>query len=148
MADPLTIITGIVGIAAASAQLRASVHAFSDKFKNAPVQMHDFATNMTLLSSILRNLGNILKQGKGVYKPQILTDTQSVIERLKKVQEEVQKILSKSDFRARVKGALSSGAVTELLERIEALKSSLTLIINTIQLAMAFRSRKSLLKSR
>jgi hypothetical protein len=100
MADPLTIITTIVGIAAASAQLGASVHAFSDKFKNAPVQMREIATNMTLLSSILRNLGNILKQDKSVHKPQLLIDTDSIIERLKKVQEEVKKILRKSGHRA------------------------------------------------
>ncbi|KAF1838994.1 hypothetical protein BDW02DRAFT_644118 [Decorospora gaudefroyi] len=136
--DPLSIITGIAGIAAASAQLGVSVHAFSDKFKNAPVQMREIASNMTLLSSILQTLSTILEQGKGVYKPQVLTDTGSIMQRMKKIQDEVRKIVSSRGLRARVKWALSCGAVTELLDKIEALKSSLNLVINMIQLGIAF----------
>jgi hypothetical protein len=42
-------------------------------------------------------------------------------------------------FRARVICILSAGKVAELLDRIEALKSSLSILLDTTQLAVAYR---------
>ncbi|KAJ8110392.1 hypothetical protein OPT61_g6761 [Boeremia exigua] len=116
MADPLSIIAGIVGVAVASAQLANKVHDFTDKVKNAPSQMHDIASEMSHLSGIIKLLATVLEEGSGAYKPQ-----------------------NSGTFgiRTRVKWVLSSGKVAELLDRIEALKSSLSILLNTTQLAVA-----------
>lgn len=143
MADPLSIIAGIVGIAAASAHLANTVHDFGDRFNNARSQMHNVGSEMSQLSGILKNLAIILEQGRGKYKLQVLTDTKSIIERVEKVQKEIRRMVKKnSGFRARVRWALSSGKIAELLDRIEALKSSLSIVIATVQLAVALSESK------
>jgi hypothetical protein len=138
MADPLSAIAGIVGIAAAAASLANTVYRFSDNVSNARIQMYDVASEMIQLSNILSTLDTVLKQGQGTYKPQILTETKSILDRVEKTQHEIRKIVKRnSGIRARVKWALSSGKVAELLDRIEALKSSLGIVLATVQLAMA-----------
>jgi hypothetical protein len=47
MADPLSIIAGIVGVAAASAYLANKMHDFTDKVKNALTQIHDVVFEMS-----------------------------------------------------------------------------------------------------
>jgi hypothetical protein len=138
MADPLSAIASIVGIAAAAASLANTVYKFSDNISNARIQMYDVASEMIQLSNILNTLDAVLRQGQGTYKPQILADTKSILERVEKIQQEIRKIVKRnSGFRARVKWALSSGKVAERLDRIEAMKSSLGIVLATVQLAMA-----------
>lgn len=142
MTDPVSVILGVLGAAAASAQLAKVVHDFSDKVKNAPNQMRDIAWNMSLLSNIFKSLAEILEYGEGLYKPQVLIDTQSIMDRMKKIQRRIRKLVANhSGLRARVRWLLNSGIVAELLGKIEALKSSLNLIINTMQLAVACENR-------
>jgi translation initiation factor 2B subunit (eIF-2B alpha/beta/delta family) len=130
MADPLSAIASIVGIDAAAASLANTVYKFSDDISNARIQMHDVASEMIQLSNILNTLYAVLRQGQGTYKPQILADSKSILDRVEKIQQEIHKIVKRnSGFRARVKGALSSGKVAELLDRIEAMKSSLGIVL-------------------
>lgn len=144
MADPLSIIGSIVGIAVASAQLANKVHDFADKYRNAPAQMHDVAAEMSQLSSIFDLLANVLKEGSGTYKPQVLSDANDMLNRVQKIQEEIMKLMkSNSGIRARMKWVLSAGKVGELLDRIEALKSSLSILLDTTQLAIAHRDSLS-----
>ncbi|KAJ4311238.1 hypothetical protein N0V94_008045 [Neodidymelliopsis sp. IMI 364377] len=144
MADPLSVIAGIVGIAAASAHLANTVHDFGDRFNNARSQMHEVGSETAHLSSILANLAVILEQGHGKYKVQVLTDTKSIIERIERVQDDIRKMIRRnSGFRARVGWALSPGKIAELLNRIEALKSSLSIVLATVQLAVAHSEPKS-----
>jgi hypothetical protein len=144
MADPLSVIAGIVGIAAASAHLANTVHDFGDRFSNARSQMHEVGSETAHLSGILANLAVILEQGHGKYKVQVLTDTKSIIERIERVQDDIRKMIRRnSGFRARVGWALSPGKIAELLNRIEALKSSLSIVLATVQLAVAYSEPKS-----
>jgi hypothetical protein len=46
MADPLSAIASIVGIAAAAASLANTVYKFSDNISNARIQMYDVASEM------------------------------------------------------------------------------------------------------
>lgn len=131
----------------ASAQLANKVHDFTDKVKNAPTQMHDIASEMSHLSSIFNLLATVLEEGSGAYKPQVLTDAESILRRVKKIQEEIRRLMKKNSgtygIRTRLKWVLSSGKVAELLDRIEALKSSLSILLDTTQLAVACREPRS-----
>lgn len=91
MADPLSIIASIVGVAAASAHMANTVHDFTDKYRNAPAQMHDVASEMLQLFSILSLLANVLREGTGAYKPQVLSDAKDILDRVKKIQDEIKR---------------------------------------------------------
>jgi hypothetical protein len=137
MADPLSIIAGIVGIAAGAAQLANAVYSLSDKLMHAPLEIRNIASNMSLLSSILENLAQVLDQGKGVYKAHLLLEAESILQRMKDVQRDVAKMVKRQKgLRARVKWVFSNSKVTELGTRIEGLKSALGLVLWTVQLAM------------
>lgn len=150
MADPFSIIAGIVGVAAASAHLANKVHDFTDKVKNAPTQMHDVAFEMSQLSSIFKLLATTLEDGRGAYDPQVLTDADSICHRVRGLQDEIDKLMRKNrgdrgriGIPSRIKWVLSYGRVAELLDRIEAAKSSLSLLLDTTQLAVASREPRS-----
>lgn len=144
MADPLSIIASIVGVAVASAQLANKVHDFTDKYRNAPAQMHAIDSEMSHLSSIFNLLADVLKEGSGAYKPQVLSDAKDILGRVKNIQDEIKKMMKKnSGLRARMKWVMSAGKVAELLDRIEALKSSLSILLDTTQLAVAYRDSVS-----
>ncbi|KAH6612161.1 hypothetical protein C7974DRAFT_419056 [Boeremia exigua] len=144
MADPLSIVASIVGVGVASAQLANKVYDFTDKYKNAPAQMQDIASEMSHLSSIFSLLANVLKEGQGAYKPQVLKDVGSILGRVEKIQEEIRKLMKRNGgVRARVKWAMSFGKVSELLDRVEALKSSLSVLLDTALLALACREPRA-----
>ena len=140
MADPLSIIASIAGVGVASAQLANKVYDFTDKYRNAPAQMQDVASEMSHLSSIFSLLATVLSHGQGLYKPQVLQDAASIIGRVNKIQDEIKKLMKRnSGVRARIKWVMSFGKVSELLDRIEALKSSLSILLDTTQLALTTR---------
>jgi hypothetical protein len=85
MADPLSAIAGIVGIAAAAAPLANTVYRFSDNVSNARIQMYDVASDMIHLSNILNNLDTVLRQGQGTHKPQVLADAKSILDRVERI---------------------------------------------------------------
>jgi hypothetical protein len=96
MADPLSIIAGIVSAAVASARLANKVHDFIDKYRNAPTQMQDIASEVLHLSSIFNLLATVLKEGSGAYKRQVLNNTESILGRVKRIQEETRKLTNKN----------------------------------------------------
>jgi hypothetical protein len=137
MADPLSVIAGIAGIAVAGVQLSNALYQISDKLMHAPRAIRDVASNMSLLSSILENLADVLKQGQGVYKRRVITETESILERFKRVQKEVSKIVKRQGgMRARMGWVFNSSKVGELLDQIEALKSAMNLVLWTVHLAI------------
>jgi hypothetical protein len=139
MADPLSVIAGLTGVSVACAQIAHSVHTLCDRFRHAPHDIRDIGRNMSFLSGILDSLGEILQRGKGSYKPRLLNDTNAIAKRLNRVIKEVDKLINrKPSFRGRMTWALFDHVKTaELLRKIEALKSTLTIVLAVIHLAMA-----------
>jgi hypothetical protein len=143
MADPLSMVAGIVGISAAGVQLANTVYRMCDKFAHAPHEMRLIAAGMIHLSTILEDLNGVLEDGqrKSVYKPRLLTDTQGVLQRFKKVQTDVEKLIKKHEgFRGRVGWVFNSSKVTGMLVEVECLKSGMNLILWTVHFAIEKKS--------
>jgi hypothetical protein len=139
MADPLSVVAGVTGVSVACAQIAHSVHTLCDKFRNAPRDVREIGRNMLDLSGILDSLGEILQRGKGSYKPRLLRDTNAITKRLNRVIKQVDKLINRRpSFRGRMTWALFDHTKTEeLLRKIEALKSTLTMVLAVVQLALA-----------
>jgi|TARA_R110002003_G_scaffold140_15_gene12839 hypothetical protein len=101
---------------------------------------------MSLLSSILDSQAEVLAKGQGLYKAQVLENTNTILKRIKGIQREVRRMVKqKSGVRARLNWAFFDySKVRELSERIEALKSALNLVLSTLQLAIAQEGREKL----
>ena len=118
MADPLSIIAGVAGVTTAVVDLASNIHRICDKYKSAPQEMRKLARGMTHLSTILEDVGDVLDDSKrnGVYKPRVLTDTKSILDRFQNVIEEVTKIVERNEsFRGRLRWVFDSSKVRELL---------------------------------
>ncbi|KAF1980351.1 hypothetical protein BU23DRAFT_625629 [Bimuria novae-zelandiae CBS 107.79] len=85
MAGPLSAIAGIVGVAAASAQLANAIYRICEKAKHGPQDMKQVAANMTSLSFILEDVAYIIgiAKDKAVYKPRVLQEIKSALERFR-----------------------------------------------------------------
>lgn len=146
MADPLSVIAGITGVSIACAQLASVVYTACDRTRYAPASTREIASSMSLLSSILDSQAEVLAKGQGLYKAQVLENTNTILKRIKGIQREVRRMVKqKSGVRARLNWAFFDySKVRELSERIEALKSALNLVLSTLQLAIAQEGREKL----
>jgi hypothetical protein len=147
MADPLSIIAGIAGIAAASIQLANSIHRICEKMKHAPQEIQQVASNITSLTLILEDVADIIKiaKEKSVYKPRVLHETKSILGRFERVQAEVRKIVDaqRSSIRGRFRWLFKASRIAELLMEMEGLKSGLQLIISIVHFAMERKTSTS-----
>jgi hypothetical protein len=135
--DPLYVIVGITSIAAVCTQLATRIYTISDRVRYAPVIMQDLAANMSLLSGTLENLAEVLQRGKAVYRPRVIEETPAIMARIQAVQNEIRKLIQRQrGFRARMGWLLNYGKVYELVERLEALRSAMNLVLWTVQLAI------------
>lgn len=136
MADPLSIVSGVVGIAAAGAQLATVIYDMSGRFAGAHKEMMAIADNLLFLSGIMEDLAAVLKKGQRIYKPHVLEKTQTIQARFQAVQQKIEKIVKKyRGLRGRAMWCLNYNKAQELLNDLEALKSSLNLVLWTIHLA-------------
>jgi hypothetical protein len=139
MADPLSVIAGVTGVSIACAQLANATITICDKARYAPTELREIGSNMSLLSSILDSLAEVLNRGQDMCKPRLLNDTNTIIQRLRVLRKEVKTMIkSKPGLKGRLNWALfDHGKTMEILQRIEAMKTALMLVLATIQLAMA-----------
>jgi hypothetical protein len=144
MADPLSVIAGVAGVSIACAQLANATFTICDKTRHAPKDLRDIGSNMSLLSSILDSLAGVLEKGQDMCKPRLLSDTNTIIARLRVVRREVKTMIkSKPGLRGRLNWALlDHGKTMEILQRIEGMKTALMLVLATIQLAIAQEGRE------
>ncbi|KAF2118626.1 hypothetical protein BDV96DRAFT_642815 [Lophiotrema nucula] len=140
MADPLSVIASVVGIVGAGTKLAITLYDLCDKAKNAPHSIREIASNLSLLSTILENIADVLKRHKDVYEERLLTDTEAVLKKYDDVQTAVRALIIRQDgFRVRLKWALKDTKVRELLVQIEGVKSALSLVLGCMNLAIAVK---------
>ena len=137
MGDPLSVISGVVGIATAGVQLANVIYNMSARFSGAHREMFSIADNLSLLSGILEELAEVLNQGQSVIKPQVLAKAEAINLRFHDVQEKVEKLIKACrGRRGRLMWYLNFEKAQELLGELEALKSGLNLVLWTVQLAV------------
>lgn len=140
MADPISLIASVVGVAAAGLQVANAVIKICDKLTQGPQEMRKVASGMRDLSETLEDVAALFEAAKemSVYKPRVLQRTKSVLDRFDSLQDEVKNIIRRQHgMRGRVKWVFSASKVQTLLLEIEALKSGLSLMLWVVQFAMA-----------
>lgn len=57
--------------------------------------MYEVASQMSQLSSVFSTLAIVLKDNQRIYKPQVLIDARSIVERVRNIQVEIWRLLKR-----------------------------------------------------
>ena len=142
MADPFSVAASVVGVATAALQLYTSVSNFIRKVRNAPREMSQVGFSMIILSGIMDDIADVLKKGGDIYQKNLVDRVKAIVSMFDNIHEEVMQIIASSPKSkaqrvcSRILWSLEARNMAQLLTRIEALKSSMHLVLHTIVLAI------------
>ena len=137
MADPISVAGLALTVAGAGARLSLSLFDVAHAIKSAPQEIADIAHGLSTVSAVLTQLNDTLlaKQCSNICKPELFTITYSTLQRFEEVEKQLTKITSKRTKLTRLKWFFNAPKAKVLLQKIEGIKSALTLILGVIQLA-------------
>jgi len=138
--DPLTIISGIAGVATAGSALANALYNIISSIRDAPREMVDVADSIRELSTVLRELRRATNQGKKLFKTRLFKAIHSATRRVREVHEDVLDLLDGGEGGlAKIVWAFRRSKAAKLLTRIEAHKSTVQLMATTMLLSLAAR---------
>lgn len=137
MVDPLSVVASIAGIATASVAISKVIYEIAHTAKHAPKEVTEMAGEMTLLSSVLRHLRSALAECIDSCKLRLITNVRKAVSKIKHLHAEI-KNLTKNSTRTiyRVELLFKSVQTKTLLAQIEGFKSSVAVMLMTVQLAV------------
>ena len=139
--DPLSIISGIAGVATAGSALASVLYNIIHNIRDAPREMVDIARGVRELSSILRELRRILKRGTKLFKKSLFRGIVSVTRRIGDIHKDIDGLISENDGAlARLKWVFRKAKATSLLGKIESHKSTVQLLSTIMLLAIQERN--------
>jgi len=138
--DPLTIISGVAGIATAGSALANALYSVISGIRNAPREMVDIADSIRELSTILRELRHTARRGRRLFSDRLFRELHSAVRRIRQIHDDVFRLLDGGDGGvARVVWAFRKSKATKLLTTIASHKCSAQLIATTMVLALDTR---------
>lgn len=146
--DPLSIISGVTGVATACSALASTLYDFICTIRGAPQEMIDIARGIRELSVVLRELRGILKQGRHIFKNRLYMAITSSTERIADIHDKINGLLDPDGGGlARIMWAFRKSKATKLLASIESHKSTVQLIATLMMLAIEGRKHTRLVSS-
>ncbi|KAK0713681.1 hypothetical protein B0T26DRAFT_677987 [Lasiosphaeria miniovina] len=138
--DPLSVLSGIAGVAAAGAALSSALFEIIESARDAPKDMATIARSIMDLSLVLSEMRRVLKRGRWLYRDRLLRGILSTMRRIDGVHDEIHGLIAGDRRMARVLWAFRRKSKTAaLLTQIESLKSTLQLMATTLTLAIKQR---------
>lgn len=148
MADPLSVVASIVGIAGAGIQLSTTLYTYAETAFYADKSLQDIARDVSLTSSVLGQLGELLKQDKQakLCSENALRTADEAVTGCKAVFAEIDTALQKSLKKSgdgkgavsklqRLKWPLVEPKMKLLQGNLDRLKSTLLLMLNVLAYA-------------
>jgi hypothetical protein len=136
MADPLSILAGLAGVATAGVTISICLYDMAHTIKNAPKQIRATAQELSLLSSVLRSLRGAIRDSRDVCKPRLIKDLKDVLRRIRSLYRDIKSMAEASTSSMyRLKALFTSSKTEALLKKVAAFKSTIHLILGTVQLA-------------
>jgi hypothetical protein len=140
MADPVSLLGTIAGVASLAASVSVTLYDVIGVVKNAPKDMSEIAGDLSLLSSILENVREIV-QHPGIYKGKLAHDLIRILSKVEELAREIKRKLKNRRGIKQVVWLFRSRTVKELRGKIKAQKSTLNTVLSTLQLAATVRRR-------
>lgn len=137
--DPLSLIASIAGISQAGASLSKAIYGLVSSARGAPKEVADIARGIADLSTILRELRRVLREGLSLYSRKLLRHIRSAMKRIAKVHGSISDLIDVGSGVGRLKWAFRRSTSVQLLSQIEAHKSAINMVLQTMMLAVQIR---------
>lgn len=150
MADPFSLAASVLGVAATAATLSKKLHDLAQTFEDAPRQLDMLADQIAHNGTLLKFTVHLIKEHSGIFKEELRGIVHDVNGQFSNINSLFEKIFLPSRPRQRRRDKLkamvsafwSSKKIEELMVELEALRSTLALILSVAQLAEAQISRQ------
>lgn len=137
--DPLSVIASIAGISTAGVALSRAIYDAISSIRNAPKEVSSIAKGLCDLSVVLGELRRVLKDGQDVYRRKLIRRVASAMRRVGRVQSEIRELLDSTGTLAKLKWAFRKSRAKELLYAIESYKTGISIILQTMVLAVQLK---------
>lgn len=149
--EPFGIATSVLQVADTGFSLAKDLYQYAQDIKNAKPEVHNIAKEIDITSDVLRNFGNILKDehAKALCSHQLQVDALRALDECRATFDYLDKTLKsfyKADraggitIKARLRWPIEKGKTKAHQERLERLKSSLSLMLEIIRYAKDTKS--------
>lgn len=137
--DPLSLIASIAGISQAGASLSKAIYELISSARGAPKEVADIARGIADLSIILSELRRVLREGTSLYRRKLLRNIRSAMKRIAKIHGSISDLIDVGSGVGRLKWAFRRSTSVQLLYQIEAHKSAINMVLQTMMLAVQIR---------
>ena len=140
MAEPFSIVTGVVGIVAAGVQLSSALYSVCEKIGNAQNSIENVASDLSFFVIVVDELGKIFASPEKLYSQELENGVRKVIERCRTLFKEINRMIGKTKsienrkLKAKVAWVFRESKVNETRANLESLKSTLGLILHALRL--------------
>ena len=143
MADPISIISGIVGITAAAIKLSTELYNLCDNITSSQNQIEDLAGDLTDFSLVVDELRRIFERRDQIGSRQLIESVKGVLDKCMDQFIEIRLMIGKAEsespsktrLRIRVAWIFRQQKVQRIMSRLNANKSTLLLMLQTLQIA-------------
>lgn len=137
--DPLSVISGVAGVASAAAALASSLHEIIANVRGAPREMAEIADGTRELSGVLRQMRIVLRAGreKKLFRSELYRSIRSATRRIESYHEDVYELIKSDRGLGRIMWAFRKARAEGLLAKVDSLKLTVSLMMNTASLALA-----------
>ncbi|KAL1392415.1 hypothetical protein HDK64DRAFT_322958 [Phyllosticta capitalensis] len=129
MADPLSIITFVGGSATAGFELSKTLYELVDTVKNGKDEMERIANRIEDTAQTLETLEDVLGRAEGLYKPQMVRSTRSIVQRFECLMDQIRGHIQTEGRMQRVKWVWKKLKVEPLVTELGGYTSLLTMKI-------------------
>ncbi|KAH7078576.1 hypothetical protein FB567DRAFT_631898 [Paraphoma chrysanthemicola] len=144
MAEVLGIISASITVAGTAAALSRALFDVVETLKHARKEIASIAQNLSFLSGSLHLLADLIRSQQSICRPALFANTEAIIQQYRKLEGEIKKLLQTPQSLARLSWCIKRNRAKSMLKEVEAIKSSLILEVNIIQLAREETIRPSL----
>lgn len=150
MADPFSLAASVIGVAATAVTVSKKLHEFVQAVEDAPKQLDMLADQISHNATLLECTVRLIDEHDGIFKEELRGVVHDVNGQFSNINSLFKKIFLPPGTRRRKRDKLrkiiaafwSSQKIDELMFELEALRSTLALILNVAQLAEARISRQ------
>lgn len=148
-------IASIIGIAALGVKISKTLYTIGNTTTGAAHNINRIATNVTLFSSILKHVGKVLQDANSLHSPEAIETVEQIVRECESVFQEITKIIYSAKSKGessrepigandrrrrmsvvnRAKWYFEQPKVEHLLAQLEYLKTTLSVLIQTLNLA-------------
>lgn len=140
MADPLSVVATIFGLVGAGARLSTSLYDICETIGSAQEEVEEIAGDLSFFVVVVDELGKVFAAPKRIYSDKLESSVRDILKRCRHVFRKINRMidrtagLPKLKLQSKVMWVFRKGKVLEVKANLESLKSTLSLILQTLKL--------------